>query len=268
MKVLHTTLLLAITIVISSCKSQDQALKDFYRNTNNQMKRESFLIKSNQSGMSVQQSEERSINSSAESAYVAQVKAKSEQFKVIYDESEYANGDVYLEAAKHRQTLIEKANKDCPDCQKTTSIATSTVSQPASNTAVSSNTQSASGSKTPDFFAHLVNSDKKLIRTEGVSYVDINDKTKLKKYSVIIAALSKFESTEHLKSAFDGSGESLTIVKNDSGLYYVIIGSYDTEGQASDKIRRIESEYNSRYTAAQLQSKYGTTFTNLWILRK
>lgn len=267
MKVLHTTLLLAIIIVISSCKSQDQALKDFYRKTNNQMKRESFLIKSSPA-TPARQYEERSVNSSAESAYLAQVKAKSEQFHVIYDESEYANGDVYLEAAKHRQSLIEKANKDCPDCQKTTSVATSTVSQAASNTAVPSNAQSTSGSKTPDFFAHLVNTDKKLIRTEGVSYVDINDKTKLKKYNVIIAALSKFEGTERLKKAFEGSGESLTIVKNDSGLYYVIIGSYDTEGQASDKIRRIESEYNSRYTAAQLQSKYGITFTNLWILRK
>ncbi|MDR2950622.1 MAG: SPOR domain-containing protein [Prevotella sp.] len=266
MKVLHTTLLLAIIIVISSCKSQDQALKDFYRNTNNQMKRESFLIKSSPA-TPAQQYEERSINSSAESAYMAQVKAKSEQFHVIYDESEYANGDVYLEAAKHRQALIEKANKDCPDCPKTTSVTTTTtISQPTTSTGVSANTQSTSG--TPDFFAHLLNTDKKLIRTEGVSYTNTDDKAKLKKYNVVIAALSKYEGTERLKNAFAGSGESLTILKNDSGLYYVIIGSFDTEGQAMDKIKSIEREYNSRYTAAQLQSKYGITFTNLWILRK
>lgn len=273
MKVLNTTLLLVIIIAISSCKSQDQALKDFYRDTNNQMKRESFLIKSNTNRTSTGQNGERAINNSAESAYVAQIKAKSDQYKVIYNESEYANEDVYLEAAKRRQALAEKANKNCVDCKKATSTAASATNQSSTNagtgtSGTSTNSQSASVNKTPDFFAHLLDADRKLIRTEGVSYVDTADKAKLKKYNVIIAALARFEGTERLKRAFAGSGESLIIVRNDSGLYYVIIGSYDTEGQAFEKIRSVETEYLRRYSAVQLQSKYGIPFTDLWILRK
>lgn len=278
MKVLNTTLLLVIIIAISSCKSQDQALRDFYRDTNNQMKRESFLIKSNANRTPTRQNGERAINNSAESAYVAQIKAKTEQYKVIYDESEYANEEVYLEAAKRRQALAERADKNCVDCKKATSTTVSATNQSTNNTSVNTGTgtgtgtstsaQSANGNKTPDFFAHLLDADKKLIRTEGVSYVDTADKARLKKYNVIIAALARFEGTERLKRAFAGSGESLIIVRNDSGLYYVIIGSYDTEGQAFEKIRSVETEYLRRYSTTQLQSKYGIPFTDLWILRK
>jgi hypothetical protein len=119
-----------------------------------------------------------------------------------------------------------------------------------------------------DFYAHLLDPDRKLIRTEGISYINEYDKANLKKYNVIIAALSKFEGTERLKKSFEVSGENLVIVRNDVGLYYVIIGSYDIEEQAVNKLRSIELEYNSRFTVAELKKLYGIPFTDLWILRR
>lgn len=279
MKIIHTTLLLAIVIIVSSCKSQDRALTDFYRNANNQIKKENVLVHSNTnwSDAMPQRSEVRDINYTAESAYMAQVKSKYEHYKVNYDDSEYANGDVYTEAAKHRQAQIDQVNKDCPDCQKkanATATSGSSVSQTAQQggtTASAFNTPKAQvetgEKKTPDFFAHLLDADKKLIRTEGVSYLNVDDKAKLKRYNVIIAALSKYEGVEHLQKAF-GSRETLTIVRNDIGLYYVIIGSYDTESQATEKIRAIEAQYSRQYTTAQLLKTYGIPLTDLWILRK
>lgn len=278
MKILYTTLLLAIVILISSCKSQDQKLTEFYRDVNNQMKKDNYLIPSNTRTRYTDPNEDsKSINYSAESAYMAQVKSKYEHYKVKYDDSEYANGDIYVQAAKRRQALIDQANKDCPDCQKKTAAATATNTQPAvsrvtqpattTSTTPSFNASATGDRKTPDFFAHLLDTDKKLIRTEGISYINTEDKSKLKKYSVIIASLARSEGVERLKKAF-GSKETLTIVRNDAGLYYVIIGSFDTEGQAAEKIRTVEAQYTRQYSRDQLLKTYGIPLTDMWILRK
>ncbi|WP_255495265.1 SPOR domain-containing protein [Dysgonomonas sp. 521] len=243
------------------------------------MKKENVLVHSDtkwSDGMP-QGSDARGINYSAESAYMAQVKSKYEHYKVNYDDSEYANGDVYVEAAKRRQAMVDQANKNCPDCQKKASAAATTGSpaspttQPASTAVSAFNTPQAQdatgGKKTPDFFAHLLDADRKLIRTEGVSYLNADDKAKLRRYNVIIAALSKYEGVERLQKAFRNK-ETLYVVRNDIGLYYVIIGSYDTEDQAAEKIRAIESQYTRQYTTAQLLKTYGIPLTDLWILRK
>jgi len=276
MKILHKTLLIAIVILISSCKSQDQKLTEFYRGVNTQMKGDNYLVTSNKRTQYTDPNEDsKSINYSAESAYMAQVKSKYEHYKVKYDDSEYANGDIYVEAAKRRQVMIDQANKDCPDCQKkaattttNTQSAVSATSRPTNTTSTPSfNASTAGDRKNPDFFAHLLDTDKKLIRTEGISYINTEDKSKLKRYSVIIASLARPEGVERLKKAF-GTKESLTIVRNDAGLFYVIIGSYDTENQAADKIRTIEVQYTRQYSRDQLLKTYGIPLTDMWILRK
>ena len=111
MKIICTTLLLSVIILVSSCGSQEKSIAKFYREANSQMKGESFLIEEGKNTWNKEtKSNSESINYTAESAYMAQVKATYEHYKVNHDDSEYANGDVYLEAAKRRQALIDQ----CP----------------------------------------------------------------------------------------------------------------------------------------------------------
>lgn len=273
MKLLHTTLLLAIIILAFSCKSQDQAMRDYYREVNKYTALENKLIENN--GIHVasapKQDVELTYNQSSEQAYLEQVKNKSDMYKVIYDDSEFANGDVYREAAKHRKALNERAggtSTGCKDCPGTTTSVNNTTS--SSTTATSTNVSGGQTktSDSPDFFAHLLDASQKPIRKVGVTYVDDAGRTLLKQYSVIIAALSKKEGVDRLRKAFANTSEQVFFVKNEVGLFYAIIGSYDSESQAMEKLRRVEMEYGSTYTAEQLRNKYGITFSDLWILKK
>jgi hypothetical protein len=308
-------------------------------NNNSQPKNKSFLD-SYAKITPEQKKEDGKTNNSGE-----QLKTSSDRFKVVYGDTEYANSDVYAEAAKRRK---ERAD-NCADCEKAAlaaaaaSSAASGISAANRTGAVNANvaatnaaanrtgvitysnsayaeaaainaaanragatnanvaTTNAAANRTgvvtysnnayaeaaainaaanraganqsavdqhTDFYAHLLDPNRKLIRTEAFSYINEYDRANLKKFNVIIAALSKFAGTERLKRAFEGSGENLVVVRNDAGLYYVIIGSYDVEEQAVDKLRSIELEYNSRFTVAELKRLYGIPFTDLWILRR
>ncbi len=266
MKIIYTTLLLSIIMFTSSCGSQEKSIAKFYRDINNQMKGESFLVESsNSTGNKESKSNSESINYSAESAYMAQVKATYEHYKVNYDDSEYANGDVYLEAAMRRDSLINK----CPDCPKKASVVVpTTTSSNLQSQVKDTNKEQGGNPETSDFFAHLLDSDKKTLKTEGLSYLNKEDKEKLKKYSVVIASLTnKYNGSEHLKKTL-GEKEPLIVVKNNSGIYYVIIGTYDLEQEAMNKIKTVEKQYNARSSSTQLLKTYGIPLTDLWILRK
>ena len=102
----------------------------------------------------------------------------------------------------------------------------------------------------------------------GRKKVNKEDKAKLKKYSVVIASLTnKYNGSEHLKKTL-GAREALIVVKNTSGIYYVIIGTYDSEQEALNKIKTVEEQYNARKSSAQLLKTYRIPLTDLWILRK
>ena len=266
MKIICTTLLLSVIILVSSCGSQEKSIAKFYREANSQMKGESFLIEEGKNTSNKEtKSNSESINYTAESAYMAQVKATYEHYKVNHDDSEYANGDVYLEAAKRRQALIDQ----CPDCPRKTSVVVPVASPSNAQAQAGQTSETLVGEpESSDFFAHLLDSEKKTLKTEGLSYLNKEDKAKLKKYSVVIASLTnKYNGSEHLKKTL-GVKESLIVVKNTSGIYYVIIGTYDSEQEAMNKIKTVEEQYNARKSSAQLLKTYGIPLTDLWILRK
>ena len=174
-------------------------------------------------------------------------------------------GDVYLEAAKRRQALIDQ----CPDCPKKTSVVVP-ITSPANSQSQGGQTSETSVGEPESsvFFAHLLDTDKKILKTEEFSYLNKEDKAKLKKYSIVIASLTnKYNGSEHLKKTL-GTKESLIVVKNTSGIYYVIIGTYDSEQDALNKIKTVEEQYNARKSSAQLLKTYRIPLTDLWILRK
>lgn len=113
----RTTLLFVIPFFIFSCKAkQDQVMKDHYSTVNKYSRLEYKLLRDNNDlllNASTDKSDNQNYDNSVDlQLYQSQV--NTNEYKVLYDDSEIVNGDVYKEAAAHRQMLVDKAkNKDC-----------------------------------------------------------------------------------------------------------------------------------------------------------
>lgn len=91
---------------------------------------------------------------------------------------------------------------------------------------------------------------------------------KLGKYNVVIAALAKKSSAERLKDRIDFDYETSFIAQSGDGLYYVIIGSYDTVDEAVMRRRGFLEKYMAKGSFKQLWGKYGILFEDIWFLVK
>lgn len=340
----RTTLLLAISFFIFSCKTkQDQVMKEHYSTVNKYSTLENKLLRDNNDlllNTSASKKNNQYYDNSVDlQMYQSQV--NSSEYKVLYDDSEIANGDVYKEAVAHRQILIDKAGnkeKDCncgsnsvkttvntnnansvtattptanvntkastttsdmkpattkantkatPDTKRSATVATSSTqsatkptvkasektkksnsAKTTTNSAVATNETKVAEVYTPEFFAILTDLDKKDIQKVGISHVDEDDRPLLKDYSVVITSFSQSDKMTPLKKALTSSVDKLFFVKNDAGIYYAIFGSYKTENEALQKLKRIRMEYTNLYTTEQLNNKYGITFTDLYILKR
>lgn len=279
----YTTLLLAISFFTFSCKAkQDQAMKEHYGTVNKYSALEYQLLRDNNSlllGNSTSKNNNQGYNNSV-SIQPHQDQVNSSEFKVLYDDSEIVNGDVYREAAAHRQQLINDCNcgkakagvatTTIPSAPTIATTTNTTASDNVARTTLPSTPQApvVETNQTPAIFAHLLDAEKKPVRRVKVRFMNEDDQDRLKQYSVIIAALSKPAGVERLKKAFAVSNDQIFFVQNELGIHYAIIGSYDTEHEASDKIRRVYMEYTNLYTSEQLFNKYGIKFANLWILKR
>ncbi len=276
---LRTTLLLAISFFTFSCKTkQDQVIKEHYQTVNKYSTLENKLLRDNNELLF---STSTSKKTNSVNLPMDQSQVNTNGYKVLYDDSEIVNGDVYKEAAAHRQKLANDCNcgetktgaANIATIPPKPSIPLTTNPAPSAGAAQAAlpSTQQApavEANQTPAIFAHLLDAEKKPIRRVRVRLINENDQNRLKQYSVINAAFSKPASVERLKKAFAISSDQIFFVQNELGIYYAIIGSYDAEHEASDKIRRVSMEYTNLYTPEQLFDKYGIKFADLWILKR
>jgi hypothetical protein len=277
--IFYATLLLSV-FLFTSCKAdKDRAMRAYYRQVNKHSVIENRLLSDDNTLAPITSEPKRgsTSNYSSEQAYIDAVKAKSDEYKVLYDDSEIANGNVYREAVAHRNKLAQDCNcgstenktvADTSSSTNTSTVNTTTATGNATSSAIVNTAAAQNQSRTPDFFSHLLEADKNLIRKVNVTCVDENDRAQMKQFSVVIAALARTRGVEYLKMAFADSHDRLFFVRNEAGLYYPIIGSYDSEAEATAKLREVQLEYNSLYTKKQLRNKFRLPFTDLWILRK
>ena len=90
----------------------------------------------------------------------------------------------------------------------------------------------------------------------------------LKRYSVVVATLSKKDNAAKLTRSLQKAGENALFVKNDLGSYYALIGSYDKEADVLQKKDELYRNYIDKYTPQQLFKTYGIPFSDIWILEK
>lgn len=128
---------------------------------------------------------------------------------------------------------------------------------------VSSTPVSKPAERTPSY-----SSSSESVRKEKVTPVYESDANGLKAYSVVIAAMAMKPGAESLKERFGNEGYNIILVRNDQGMYRVIIASYDSKEQAVAKKNEILEKYNAISDATTLRSKYGIPFNDWWILQR
>ncbi|MDR0835490.1 MAG: SPOR domain-containing protein [Tannerella sp.] len=111
-------------------------------------------------------------------------------------------------------------------------------------------------------------SSSESVRKEKVTPVYESDANGLKAYSVVIAAMAMKPGADSLKERFGNEGYNVILVRNDQGMYRVIIASYDSKEQAVAKKNEILEKYQALGDPAALRSKYGIPFNDWWILQR
>lgn len=125
---------------------------------------------------------------------------------------------------------------------------TTTSSQPISSSTVSSSSES--------------------VRKERIKPVYDSDASRLKAYSVVIAAMSVKPNAESLKERMENAGYNVILAQNEQGWYRVIIASYDSKDQAVARKNEILSSFYSQGSQESLRAKYGIPFNDWWILQR
>ena len=106
------------------------------------------------------------------------------------------------------------------------------------------------------------------VRKEKIKPVYDSDASKLKAYSVVIAAMSVKPNAESLKQRMEAAGYNVILAQNEQGWYRVIIASCDTKEQAVAQKNEILSRFLSHDSIEALKAKYGIPFNDWWILQR
>jgi len=105
-----------------------------------------------------------------------------------------------------------------------------------------------------------------LLRTVPVTLVDEKDKTFFKKYSIVIGTFRSQNNADFVKRTFNGLGERAFVVKGDSGIFYTLLGGYDNNVEAIQKLEEFTKKYTEGQSKARRVSRYGIPLDDLWIL--
>lgn len=129
-------------------------------------------------------------------------------------------------------------------------------------------TTTTTTSSQPVYPVYNYEPSQETVRTEKITPVYSSDANGLKTYSVVIASLSVKPNAEALKALMEQEGYKIILAQNDTGMYRVIIGSYDDKNAAASEKNRIESKYRSMGSTEYLRKNYGIPFNDLWILQR
>lgn len=106
------------------------------------------------------------------------------------------------------------------------------------------------------------------VRTEKITPVYSSDASGLKAYSVVIASLSVKPNAEALKARMEQEGYHVILAQNESGMYRVIISSYNDKVSAVNDRNQIRNKFLGMGSSESLRKTYGIPFDDLWILQR
>ena len=133
------------------------------------------------------------------------------------------------------------------------------------NTASASKSETTASTPSTPFRA-FNESDWKLFRAEDVKLVDQADKAYMKKYAIVLGSFKSKNNADFIKRTFNGLGERSTVVKNSQGVYYALLGSFNSETEAIQKLEEVTKSYIEGVSKTRRVSRFGIPLDDLWIL--
>ncbi|WP_379996933.1 SPOR domain-containing protein [Dysgonomonas termitidis] len=121
-------------------------------------------------------------------------------------------------------------------------------------------------SKPSASFRTFNDSDWKLFRSMDVKLVDQADNGYMKKYAIVLGSFKSRNNADFIKRTFNGVGEYSTVVRNNLGVYYVLLGNYDTETEAIQGLEEVTKKYTEGVSKTRRISRFGIPLDDLWIL--
>jgi len=121
-------------------------------------------------------------------------------------------------------------------------------------------------SKPSTSFRVFNDSDWKLFRSVDVQLVDQADNGFMKKYAIVLGSFKSLNNAEFIKRTFNGVGERSTVVRSNQGIYYTLLGSYDSERDAIQKLEEVTRKYTEGVSKTRRISRFGIPLDDLWIL--
>lgn len=121
-------------------------------------------------------------------------------------------------------------------------------------------------SKPSTSFRAFNDSDWKLFRSVDVKLVDEADNGYMKKYAIVLGTFKSLNNAEFIKRTFNGLGERSTVAKSNQGIYYALLGSYDSETDAIQKLEEVTKKYTEGVSKTRRISRFGIPLDDLWIL--
>ena len=82
-------------------------------------------------------------------------------------------------------------------------------------------------------------------RQEKVKVVSSTDTGLLKDYNVVVGSFGSKENAENMKNKMVGRGYTAFVIQNESGMYRVVAGGYDTRSDATSVRDDIRSTYST-----------------------
>ena len=106
------------------------------------------------------------------------------------------------------------------------------------------------------------------VRQERVEAVRPADAAELRRYSVVVAAMSVRLNAESLQRRLQAEGHQVILAQNEQGMFRVIVGSFDTRHQAEAQRQQLHRTYAAKGNPDFLRRTYGIPFNDLWILAR
>lgn len=132
----------------------------------------------------------------------------------------------------------------------------STAKSAATTTSAPSSTQSRS----------INDTDWKLFRAVDVTLLNQSDQALMKKYSIVLGTFKSKNNAEFIQRTFNGVGERSFVVRNNAGSFYALLGSFDNETEAIQKLEDINKRYVDGVSRTRRISRFGITMDDLWVI--
>lgn len=127
----------------------------------------------------------------------------------------------------------------------------------ATTAAKATTEQQAAVVETPAAPAQTLNSNSgygqepEVTRNENFTLVDGESTAFKNKYHVVVGSFSKPENARGLQSTLKSEGNSALVVKNEKGMYRVLIASFNDYYKAHDRIKQISGRFPDAWVLVQ-----------------